>query len=87
VEMMQSGTAASVSPEQCSVFSNLWLFRVYTERQCLAAITKPYFAAKLFLNSGMHFLSQFFNSVQKSICFIYFAGFNYMKCDDNPKLS
>jgi hypothetical protein len=86
--MMLSGTAAaSVSPEHGSVCNGLWLFRMYSKRQCSTAITKPYFAAKLFLSSGMHFLSQFVNSVQKLTCLIYFAGFNYIKYDDNSKFS
>jgi hypothetical protein len=87
VEMKLSDTAtASVSPELGSVCNNLWPFSMYSKHQCSTAITKLYFAAKLFLNSGMLFF-QIINSVQKSTCLTYFAGFNYMECDDSPKLS
>jgi hypothetical protein len=72
--MMQSGNAASVSPEHISVCNDLWLFRMYSKRQCSTAIMKPYFgSSQNILISDFYFLLQFVVSVQKSDLFDLFC--------------
>jgi hypothetical protein len=38
-------TAASVIPHYGSVFNDLWLFHMYSKRQCSTALKKPYLTA------------------------------------------